>query len=69
MREKESYRDNLAMVLERFPDKRIISIREAAEFLGVPSQQLSKDARLRNMMITYGKQKRLSITALARWMS
>lgn len=69
MREQEVYRDNLALILEHFGAKRIISICEAAQFLGVPAQQLSKDARLRSVMIDYGKQKRLSVTALARWMS
>ena len=68
MRERDTYRDNLAMILEYFAGKKIISTNEAAEFLGVPAKQLAQDERFRAALTSYGKQKRLSVTALARWM-
>ena len=34
-REKEGFRDNMALLNERFPEKEMLTIADAAEFMGV----------------------------------
>lgn len=41
-REKEDFRDNLERLEEKFPDKEIISAREAADFLGLDIRTVRK---------------------------
>ena len=69
MRERDAYRDNLELIAEHFGGKKIISASEAGQFLGVPAAQLMRDERFRSLLFSYGRQKRISVTALARWMS
>ena len=69
MREKETYRDNLALVTDHFGAKRMLSINDAAEFLGLTSDVLKRDKRFSELMIDYGRQRRISTASLARWMS
>jgi len=35
MREREGYRENLALLNERFPDKDVLSVADVAAFMGV----------------------------------
>lgn len=41
-REKESYRDNLVRLDERFPQKELIQLSECAEFLGLDKRTVKK---------------------------
>ena len=65
----ESYRDNFEMITNYFGGKRLLSIRAVAEFLKCDPHVLCKDKRFVNMLIDFGKQKRISTASLARWMS
>ena len=44
-REKESYRDCMAMLNERFPNKDMLNIAEAAEFCGMSRNTVKKRIR------------------------
>jgi len=41
-REKENYRDNLQRLDERFPDKELLNVKEAAVWLGVDPRTVPK---------------------------
>lgn len=69
--EKEGYRDALAFLLERYPDKAVLTVQEAADLLGI-HLTTAYDAlkRKRNPLPSKkicGKLV-IPIPALARWM-
>lgn len=41
-REKEAYRDNLERLIEAFPDRELLRIKDVAQFCGVSVQYASK---------------------------
>lgn len=69
MREKADYRDNLAMLREATGGKMLISIAEAARILGIDPKALGKTKEVLDMTVEVGKQRRISVVGLARWMS
>ena len=67
-REKESYRDNLERLMDRFPGKEILSLTEVSQYTGMGYRQLmSSDIPLKRTS------KRgnyfISAASLARWLS
>ena len=67
-REKESYRDNLERLMDRFPGKEILSFTEVSQYTGMGYRQLmSSDIPLKRT----GKRGNYFITtaSLARWLS
>lgn len=44
-REKEGFRDNMALLNERFPDKDMLTITEVAEFMGVTPRTVRRNIR------------------------
>ena len=41
MREKEGYRDNLALICEAFPGKKMLTVEEVADYLGYHRQTIT----------------------------
>lgn len=69
MRERTDYRDNLAQIKEATGGKLLISFAEAARILGVDQKALANTKAVLDMSVEVGKQRRLPVTGLARWMS
>jgi hypothetical protein len=69
MREKADYRENLAQLRERTNGKMLISVYEAAKILGVNPKALLSTQEILDMSVEIGKQRRIPVTGLARWMS
>lgn len=69
MREKAEYRDNLAYLREATGGRMLISYCEAANILGVDAKTLQSTKEIRDMSVAVGKQLRIPVTGLARWMS
>lgn len=67
MREREDYRENLAMILEASGGEMMLTIPLAAKIVGVDKRTLLKikELPIRNT----GRYRRVSAAALARWMS
>lgn len=66
-REIEGYRDNLARLAERFPEREAISISEAAQIIGVDYRVLSADRSFPARKV--GRRTIVPIAGLARWMA
>ena len=66
-REKELFRDNLEIVLDRFEQKQLIPILDVAEFLGVTARHLREDSKFPKKVI--GGRYYVAATALARFLS
>lgn len=71
-REKEGFRDQLGALMERFPGRDVIDIKEAAELLGCGVRTLREDKKF--PAIKLGSPRghgpvRVSLVQLARWMS
>ena len=69
MREKADYRDNLAMLREAAGGRMLLSYHEAANILGVDTKTLHNTKEIHDMSVVVGKQLRIPVTGLARWMS
>lgn len=69
MRERTDYRDNLAQIKEATGGKMLISFAEAARILGVDAKALGKTKEVLDMAVEVGKQRRLPVTGLAKWIS
>ena len=67
MRDKEDYRNNLAMILEASGGEMMVPVPLAAKIIGVDKRTLVKikELPIRNT----GAHRRVSAAALARWMS
>ncbi len=61
-REKEDYRNNLELIIEKFPGKNTLTAKEVAEFLG-------RDVRTVNKIFDFKKGIGISIATLARALS
>ena len=61
-REKESYRDNLERIKEKYPDKEMLRICEVSEFLGIHRRTIKK-------MFDFNDRNYISVASLARQMS
>lgn len=67
-REKETYRDNLEALRERFPGKEQISIPEAAEYLGVDVRRIRCDPTFPKKQ--FGKKQCIVVLVnFARWLA
>lgn len=71
-REKEGFRDQLGALMERFPGRDVIDIKEAAELLGCSPRTLREHKGF--PIIKIGNPRghgavRVSLVQLARWMS
>ena len=69
MREKADYRDNRALLKEASNGKMLISYYEAARIIGVNPKTLWNTKEILDMTVEIGKQRRLPLVGLARWMS
>jgi hypothetical protein len=69
MREKETYRDNLAEVKEYFGNKTVLSFNDMAKYLHCDAAILRRSKKVNEMMFDFGKQKRMSIANFARYLS
>lgn len=72
MREKAGFRDQLEALMQRFPGRDVIDIKEAAELLGVCPRTLRENRTF--PVIKLGAPRgngpvRVSLVQLARWMS
>lgn len=70
-REKEGFRDQLQALIERFPGREMIDLKEAAELVGCCTRTLREDKSF--PVIKIGNPRghgpcRVSLVALARWM-
>ena len=61
-REKESYRDNLELLLEAFPDKMMINKTEVQHYTGLDKETVNK-------LFTFNQCNKISLATLARQMS
>jgi|GEM_PF-497911 hypothetical protein len=66
-REHEDYRDNLASLRERFPSGEMISVPEAAKYLGVAKRRLLADDTFPTRPL--GKQNGVILVNFAKWLS
>lgn len=69
--EKEGYRDALAFLIERFPDKGFLTVNEAADFLGAHLTTVYDAIRRKKNPLPAKKvcgKIVIPIPALARWM-
>jgi excisionase family DNA binding protein len=69
--EKEGYRDALAFLIDRFPDKGFLTVNEAAEFLGAHLTTVYDAIRRKKNPLPAKKlcgKIVIPIPALARWM-
>lgn len=60
-REKETYRDNLEMLLRSFPDKKLLNKQQVADYLGIDRRTATKRFTFKDNLI--------SIATLARELS
>lgn len=70
-REKEGFRDQLQALMERFPGREMIDLKEAAALIGCCTRTLREDKSF--PVIKLGSPKgngpcRVSLVQLARWM-
>ena len=61
-KEKASYRDNLERIIEKFPNKEFLKVKEVMEFTGLSYPTVKK-------LFTFNKSNFISIATLAREMS
>lgn len=61
------YKENLEMLQGMFPGRALISLPQAAKAIGCKPDSLRIDPHLTKMK--YGKQERVTLTALARYIS
>ena len=61
-REKEAYRDNLELLLQMFPEKKVLNIKDVSRFAGC-------DYRTAAKRYPFDKNKTISIATLARALS
>ena len=69
--EKEGYRDALAFLIERFPDKGFLTVNEAADFLGAHLTTVYDAVKRKKNPLPAKKlcgKIVIPIPALARWM-
>ena len=66
-REKELFRDNLEIIYDRFGQKQLIPVVDAAKFLGVTPRHLREDSKFPLKII--GGRYYVAATALARFLS
>ena len=66
-REKETFRDNLESLRERFPGREQISIPEAAAYLGVTKERIVSDETFPKR--TLGKNTIVVLVNFARWLA
>lgn len=66
-REKETYRDNLEELRARFPGREVISVPEAAGYLGVTKERIFGDETFPRR--TLGKQTSVVLVNFARWLA
>jgi len=69
MREKEGFREQYAVLKERFPDREVISLDETCEVLGISRYSVTneiKKGRLHARQV--GLKYRVSLIVLARYM-
>lgn len=64
-REKESYRDNLERIKERYPQKEMLTVSEVAAFTGLHRYTVKKIFKFQ----TFGDNTYISAASLARQMS
>lgn len=71
MREKENFRDQLARLSDRYPERETIGLKEASDLLGVSRQTLMLDKTFPAKKPGGAKNAKIIIplVALARWMS
>ena len=69
MREKETYRDNLAQIAEYFGEKRVLTVPDVAKYCGCTADVLYKDERFRGYTFKLNTQTRITTASLARWMT
>ena len=72
MREKPGFRDQLQALMDRFPGRDVIDIKEAAELLGCCTRTLRENSTF--PIIKIGNPRghgpcKVSLVQLARWMS
>jgi hypothetical protein len=71
-REKEGFREQLAALMERYPGREVIDIKEAAEMLNVCVRTLREDQSFPSIKIGSKRGNgpvRVSLVQLARWMT
>lgn len=66
-REKEDYRENLNLITEHFGDGQLITLRAAADYLGVHFRKLQNDKSFPLKKV--GGRYYVPAVSLARWMS
>lgn len=66
-REKETYRDHCERLYVRFGNVELISLAEAATYLGVDTRTLQRDKSFPLRKV--GRQSKVSIINLARWLA
>lgn len=67
MAERPYYRDNLAALRERFPERETITVPEAAAYLGVTKERLLGDKTF--PVRPCGKQRMVVLVNMARWLA
>lgn len=66
-REKETFRDNLESLRDRFPGKEQISVPEAAKYLGVTKERIFADPTFPRRQL--GQQSIVILVNFARWLA
>lgn len=66
-REKATYRDNLEELRSRFPGRELISVPDAARYLGVTKERLLGDPTFPICFL--GQQRSVVLVNMARWLS
>ena len=66
-REKETFRDNLESLRERFPGREQISVPEAAKYLGVAKEHIMSDKTF--PVRTLGQHHIVVLVNFARWLA
>lgn len=69
--EKKGYREALELLVDKFPDRTAISVKEAAATLGRSESSVRDAMKVRNNPLPYkklGGSVIIPITQLARWM-
>ena len=66
-KERQDYRENLALIREAFPDKAVLSIKEVCTFLQRDRRTLLKDHAFPAQLV--GGKYNISVVSLARYMS
>ncbi len=67
MREKQGYRENLEMLSGLFPGKAMLSFKEACDAVGISTVSAYRDESFPKQRV--GRNYKVSIANLARWMS